>query len=98
MTKNLLLDSLVVLGLIGSLVSCQSTSGGDEPQDDKPEWYYTGGKLGTTTNTSSMTFRQPTPATENAGLGGMFAQGDQIAEKPFVTNETGRQHGLGPAL
>ena len=96
MTKNLLLDSLVVLGLIGSLVSCQSTSGGDEPQDDKPEWYYTGGKLGTTTNTSSMTFRQPTPATENAGLGGMFAQGDQIAEKPFVTNETGRQHGLGP--
>ena len=61
-----------------------------------PEWYYTGGKLGTTTTTSSMAFRQPTPATDDAGLGTMFAQGDNIAEKDFVTNASGRQHGLGP--
>ena len=80
-----------------ALVGCKSEKGGgEEPKTDLPEWYYTGGKLGTTTNTSSMTFRQPTPATENAGLGTAFAQGDQIAEKPFVTNETGRQSGLGP--
>ena len=67
-----------------------------EPEGELPEWYYTGGKLGTTENLSSMTFRQPTPATENAGLATSFAQGDNIAEKPFVTNESGRQHGLGP--
>ena len=80
-----------------ALVACKpGGGGGEEPQTDMPEWYYTGGKLGTTTNLSSMTFRQPTPATENAGLGAKFAQGDQIAEKPFVTNESGRQHGLGP--
>lgn len=75
------------------LAGCKT---GSEPDTDMPDWYYTGGKLGTTTNTSSMTFRQPTPATEDAGLGTLFAQGDQIAEKPFVTNAEGRQHGLGP--
>ena len=32
----------------------------------------------------------------SAGMGTAFAQGDQIAEKPFVTNTEGRQHGLGP--
>ena len=80
-----------------ALVACKpGGGGGEEPQTDLPDWYYTGGKLGTTTNLTSMTFRQPTPATENAGLGTAFAQGDQIAEKPFVTNESGRQHGLGP--
>ena len=85
MQKNLLLDGLVILGILGGLVSCKPDP---EPttQDDMPEWYYTGGKLGTTTNLTSMTFRQPTPATEEAGLGTMFAQGDQIAEKPIVTN------------
>jgi len=87
---------LAILGFLGSLVGCKQPAPAEEPQTDLPEWYYTGGKLGTTTNTSSMTFRQPTPATENAGLGTMFAQGDQIAEKPFVTNTEGRQHGLGP--
>ena len=80
-----------------SLVGCkQNPTPTPEPEQELPEWYYTGGKLGTTENTSSMTFRQPTPATEEIGLGQLFAQGDNIAEKDFVTNETGRQHGLGP--
>ena len=97
MKKNLSLDILVVLCSIGFLVGCKQPTPSPEPvAEEKPEWYYTGGKLGTTENLSSMTFRQPTPATENAGLGAMFAQGDNIAEKDFVTNTTGRQHGLGP--
>ena len=84
-----------VLGLIGVLgTSCKP--GGETDPQEKPDWYYTGGELGTTENLTSMTFRQPSPATEQAGLGQYFAQGDQIAEKPFVTNESGRQHGLGP--
>ena len=99
MKKNFLVVAFVTLGLLGSLVGCKKgndTAVNPEPKTDMPDWYYTGGQLGTTTNLTSMTFRQPTPATENAGLETKFAQGDQIAEKPFVTNETGRQHGLGP--
>jgi len=93
MRKELFFMALAAIALVG----CKpGGGGGEEPQTEVPEWYYTGGKLGTTTNLSSMTFRQPTPATESAGLSTAFAQGDQIAEKPFVTNESGRQHGLGP--
>ena len=88
--KKYLILSLAAL----ALVCCKQPE--PQPVAELPDWYYTGGELGTTTNTSSMTFRQPTPATENAGLDVLFAQGDQIAEKPFVTNESGRQHGLGP--
>ena len=80
-----------------ALVACKpGEGGGEEPQTDKPDWYYTGGKLGTTEVTSSKAFRQPTPATENAGMGQAFAQGDMIGETEFVTGTTGRQHGLGP--
>ncbi len=75
---------------------CKNNGGGDEPETKMPDWYYTAGKLGTTTNTSSMAFRQPTPSTENAGMSYAFAQGDNIAEKDFVTSASGRQHGLGP--
>ncbi len=93
MKKEFLLMALAAVALVGC--KKEAITDPDTPTD-KPDWYYTGGKLGTTENLSSMTFRQPTPATEEAGLGTLFAQGDQIAEKPFVTNETGRQHGLGP--
>ena len=97
MKRNLFIIGLAALALFGCKESPTSEPEPEpKPQDDLPDWYYAGGKLGTTTNLSSMTFRQPTPATENAGLGTAFAQGDQIAEKPFVTNKTGRQHGLGP--
>ena len=92
MKKEFLFLTLVAVALVG----CKKEPTPVEPVSDLPEWYYTGGQLGTTTNTSSMTFRQPTPATEEAGLGTMFAQGDNIAEKDFVTDTTGRQHGLGP--
>ena len=91
MKKKFMLMALAAI----SLVACKPGSG-EEPGTDMPEWYYTGGKLGTTTNLTSKTFRQPSPATENAGLSVPFAQGDQIAEKEFATNESGRQHGLGP--
>ena len=93
MKKQFLFIALAAVVLAGCK---KEPTPGPEPETQMPEWYYTGGKLGTTENLSSMTFRQPTPATEEAGLGTMFAQGDQIAEKPFVTNETGRQRGLGP--
>ena len=87
MKKNFLviLGAIGIIGGLGSLVGCKKEpTPGPEPEAVLPDWYYTGGELGTTENLSSMTFRQPTPATENAGLGTMFAQGDQIAEKRAV--------------
>ena len=92
MKKEFLLLAIAAIALVG----CKPEGGGEEPKTDLPDWYYTAGKLGTTTNTSSMAFRQPTPAVDNAGMGQAFAQGDNIAEKDFVTNASGRQHGLGP--
>ncbi len=74
-----------------SLVSCNQP----EPEET-PDWYYTGGQLGTTTSTSSTCFRQPTPATVSAGMDVDFSLGDQLGEKTFLTTHSGRQHGLGP--
>ena len=72
MRKELLFLALASVCLV--IPGCRKDP---QPQpDEKPDWYYTGGTLGTTTNLTSMTFRQPTPATENAGMGTMFAQGD----------------------
>ena len=77
-----------------ALVACKKPE--PTPPTENPDWYYTGGEEGTTTNMTSNCFRQPTPSTDAFGLGVEFAQGDQIAEKSFVTAHTGRQHGLGP--
>ncbi len=86
---------MILAGVV--LTGCKTSENPEpEPVSQLPEWYYTAGELGTTTNTSSMAFRQPTPAVDNAGMGQAFAQGDNIAEKDFVTNASGRQHGLGP--
>ena len=94
MKKQLFILSFAATALL--LSGCKPTPTPEEPTAKLPEWYYTGGQLGTTTNTSSMAFRQPTPATDESGMGVAFAQGDNIAEKDFVTNASGRQHGLGP--
>lgn len=88
---------LIALFATSLLSSCKTEpSESQDPETDLPEWYYTGGKLGTVSNTSAMCFRQPTPATDNAGMSISFSQGDQIAEKSFITSHSGRQHGLGP--
>lgn len=95
MRKNVLfIGVLAFIGVFGT--SCNEPTAAGQAPEDKPDWYYTGGKLGTTTNLTSMTFRQPTPSVDDDGTGTKFAQGDQIAEKDFVTNTEGRQHGLGP--
>lgn len=89
---------LIAMMATALLTGCKEPNPGgeEEPQTDLPEWYYTGGKLGTTNSTASTCFRQPTPATNDAGMGVQFSQGDQIAEKPYITSHSGRQHGLGP--
>lgn len=83
-----------------AMVSC-SEKEIDGPEDDVtaqlPDWYYTGGKLGTTSLATFNAYEQPTAAVQNAGLYQSFKNGEALFEKPFMTNHTGVRHGLGPA-
>lgn len=63
---------------------------------ERPDWYYAGGKLGTTELATSNVFEQPTVAVENQGLYQSFKNGEAIFEKPFMTNTDGVRGGLGP--
>lgn len=83
-----------------ALVSCSddekitNTDAPDTPE--RPDWYYAGGKLGTTELATSNVFEQPTAAVENQGLYQSFKNGEAIFEKPFMTNTEGVRGGLGP--
>lgn len=57
-----------------------------KPEDNTPstklsEEYYTGGKLGTAFNTTSMAYEQPTPVIEEQGLDVAFKSGETFFEK-----------------
>lgn len=62
-----------------------------------PEWYYAGGKLGTSYLFTSNALEQPTPAVEQGGFYQQFKNGEALFEKPFMTNASGVRSGLGPA-
>ena len=67
-----------------------------EPQE-LPDWYYTGGELGTTFNSSSTAFEDPTPVVDaDATMTASFNRGEQFFEKPYTSNFEGMRHGLGP--
>lgn len=88
----------ILLGVLPFMTACSS----DEIIDDhdvnstKPEWYYSGGKLGTTYLATANAFEQPTQAVEDQGMYQQFKNGEAIFEKPFMTNQTGVRSGLGP--
>lgn len=87
------------LCLFTGLVSCSDDNNEPSPvpePNELPEWYYTGGELGTAYLSTFNAFEQPTPAVENAGLFQSFKNGEQLFEKPFMTNNTGVRKGLGP--
>ena len=61
-----------------------------------PEWYYTGGELGTTHLATFNALEQPTASVENAGMYQSFKNGEALFEKPFMSNTEGVRSGLGP--
>lgn len=83
-----------------ALASCsddEKIPNNDAPDTpERPDWYYAGGKLGTTELATSNVFEQPTAAVENQGLYQSFKNGEAIFEKPFMTNTDGVRGGLGP--
>lgn len=72
-----------------------STPGADSEQQ-LPEWYYTGGELGTTHLATFNALEQPTASIVNAGMYQSFKNGEALFEKPFMSNNEGVRHGLGP--
>lgn len=90
--------SVALLG--ATAVSCSEEKITDEPvnpSQEKPEWYYAGGELGTTLLSTTNAYEQPAPAVENQGLYQSFKNGEALFEKPFMANRTGVRSGLGPA-
>lgn len=83
-----------------ALASCsddEKITNNDIPDTpERPDWYYAGGKLGTTELATSNVFEQPTVAVENQGLYQSFKNGEALFEKPFMTNTDGVRGGLGP--
>lgn len=83
-----------------ALASCsddEKITNNDIPDTpERPDWYYAGGKLGTTELATSNVFEQPTVAVENQGLYQSFKNGETLFEKPFMTNTDGVRGGLGP--
>lgn len=89
-----------LLGFLSlGIMSCsdEDTKKDNGKTEELPEWYYTGGELGTAYLTTYNAYEQPTPAVENAGLYQAFKNGEQLFEKPFVSNMEGVRKGLGPA-
>lgn len=82
-----------------SLAACRD----DEPavpatggeSEELPEWYYTGGKLGTSYLQTTTAFEQPTAVAEE-NFFESFKRGEQLFEKSFNSNSEGVRHGLGP--
>ena len=56
------------------------------PDSEYPEWYYTGGKLGTAFLSTFNAYEQPTPAVENQGLESEFKNGESLFEHPYMSN------------
>jgi len=62
------------------------------------EMTYAGGKLGTTFITSAYAYQQQTPATDLAGMGQQFKNGETLFERDFVETPGQAFSGLGPLM
>ncbi|MFI3263206.1 MAG: di-heme oxidoredictase family protein [Rikenellaceae bacterium] len=82
-------------------VGCANDDNQDNTSENNefPDYYYTGGELGTSTIWESKCFEQPSEAVDAAGLANAFLHGEGIFEGNFVTeatDETYPMRGKGP--
>ncbi len=82
------------------MTSCSddNNKGGSDATPELPDYYYTGGKLGTTSNVTASAYEQETEAINKQGLLASFKRGERIFEAPFDTDtdKTTPMRGLGP--
>ena len=93
------LNYLLILAVSILPVACSDDDNENLPSApvvELPEWYYTGGQLGTTHLATFNAFEQPTASIENEGMYQSFKNGEALFEKPFMSNNEGVRHGLGP--
>lgn len=90
--KKLYIFALAAIVLAGC--NPEENSGGEA--DLLPDWYYAGGKEGTTTVTSSLAYEQPTVPVADGGKHAQFMNGEALFEKKFNSGATGTRSGLGP--
>ena len=100
MKKNFLYLLAVVL-MTGAMAACSdddNEKSSPDPVADLPEDYYTGGELGTTSNTTASAYEQFTASVENQGLVASFKRGERIFESPFDSDTAAStpMRGLGP--
>jgi CxxC motif-containing protein (DUF1111 family) len=90
---------LLGAALLAGFTACSDDDPKTEPAPEPgqlPDWYYTGGELGTAYLMTSNAYEQPTQAVEDGGLYESFKRGEQLFEKPFMSNFSGVRSGLGP--
>lgn len=97
--RYLLTATICFAGLVACSddISDSSQDSGDDDTTELPDWYYTGGVLGTTSlNNITTAFEQPTPVAEGAEFFNSFKRGEQLFEKAFNSESNGVRSGLGP--
>lgn len=94
---NYLILAILCLGMVACSNDDTDPTPTLEPEITQlPEWYYTGGELGTTHLATFNALEQPTASIENAGMYQSFKNGEALFEKPFMSNTEGVRSGLGP--
>ena len=100
MKKHWIFLALSAIVLTGTSCSDDNNNsgGGDGPITELPDYYYTGGKLGTTSNVTASAYEQETEAINKQGLLASFKRGERIFESPFDTDTSMStpMRGLGP--
>lgn len=91
-----MLFALLSLGIVSCSDDDNNSKPAPQPEANLPEWYYTGGELGTTHLSTFNAFEQPTVSVEEGGMYQSFKNGEALFEKPFMSNNSGVRHGLGP--
>lgn len=85
---------------VACLGACSDDNPTPEPgigcETELPDWYYTGGELGTSSLITTTAFEQPTPVAERAEFYNSFKRGEQLFEKAFNSEASGVRSGLGP--
>lgn len=92
--SNIMLFATLAVIAVSCSYDDPVTPGEGQPTELSEE-YYSGGKLGTTFNTSASALEDPTPAVEAAGMTDRFKYGEMFFERTF-NQSTKPFNGLGP--